>query len=369
MQQVSSGRFVYSNAVRARQAPYLIPDSRRRLVLALSLALGRSLAIGSASDAAAQAFPPVVQLSMLNGANGFRLDEAGVGERFGGAVSAAGDVNGDGIDDLLIGAPLADPNGIDRAGRSYVVFGSRSGFAATLNLSNLNGTNGFRLDGVAELDRSGMAVSGAGDVNGDGIDDLLIGAEYADPNGLNSAGSSYVVFGSSSGFAASLNLSSLNGTNGFRLDGVAAGERSGTAVSAAGDVNGDGIDDLLIGAPRAGPNGVIWAGSSYVLFGNSSGFAATLNLGSLNGTNGFRIDGVAADDRSGFAVDGAGDINGDSIDDLLIGAPYADPNDNVQSGSSYVVFGNSSGFAATLNLGSLDGAIGVRLDGVGSNDR
>jgi hypothetical protein len=102
-----------------------------------------------------------------------------------------------------------------------VVFGKSGGFTSTINLSTLDGTNGFRLDGVAANDRSGNSVSSAGDVNGDGFDDLIVGAFGADPNG-NDSGSSYVVFGKSGGFASTLNLSTLDGTNGFRLDGVAA---------------------------------------------------------------------------------------------------------------------------------------------------
>ncbi|SFF29793.1 FG-GAP repeat-containing protein, partial [Nitrosomonas sp. Nm166] len=98
---------------------------------------------------------------------------------------------------------------------------------------------------------------------------MIIGALFADPNGDRS-GSSYIVFGKASGFDAALNLSSLDGSNGFRLDGVAAGDVSGGSVSSAGDVNGDGFDDVIIGAPFADQNDVAGAGSSYVVFGRSS---------------------------------------------------------------------------------------------------
>src|SRR5919199_6295693 len=97
-------------------------------------------------------------------------------------------------------------------------------FGPTFNLSELNGSNGFAINGIATNDYSGYSVSSAGDVNGDGIDDLIIGAKYADPNGIRNAGQSYVVFGSKSGFGAGLNLSELNGSNGFAINGIATFE-------------------------------------------------------------------------------------------------------------------------------------------------
>jgi hypothetical protein len=309
-------------------------------------------------------FAAAINLSTLDGSNGFRLDGGAVGDSSGYTVSAAGDVNGDGLDDLIIGAPGAISNSVP-SGRSYVVFGSSTGFAGTIHFSSLDGGNGFRLDGVADFDRSGRAVSAAGDVNGDGLDDLIIGARAADPNGSYS-GSSYVVFGRSTGFGAAINLSTLDGSNGFRLDGVSAYDLSGQDVSAAGDINGDGIDDLVIGASGADPNGS-YSGTSYVVFGRSTSFAAAINLSTLDSSNGFRLDGVAIGDFSGFAVSAAGDVNGDSLDDLIIGAHRADPN-GIESGRSFVVFGRNTGFAAAINLSTLNGSNGFRLDGDAAGD-
>ena len=92
---------------------------------------------------------------------------------------------------------------------------------SSISLADLNGTNGFRIDGIDASDLSGRSVSSAGDVNGDGFDDIMIGADGADPGGDTFAGESYVVFGKATGFGAALDLSTLDGSNGFRIDGIA----------------------------------------------------------------------------------------------------------------------------------------------------
>ncbi len=312
--------------------------------------------------------PLGLNLSAINGSNGFRLD--GEANSFSGrSVAGVGDVNGDNIDDLLIGAHFAAATGI-----SYVVFG-RTGttpFASSIHLSGLNGSNGFRMVGVGFGDNSGLPVAAAGDVNGDGINDMLIAAAQSDQSGSDT-GSTYIVFGraATAPFAASMDLSSLNGSNGFRLGGVSVMDSSGYSAAAAGDVNGDSIDDVIIGAFRASPNGTR-SGSSYVVFGRSAGtpFASVISLSSLNGSSGFRLDGEAANHYSGRSVASASDVNGDGINDLIVGADGASPNGAV-SGSSYVVFGRSGvqPFASTINLSTITGSNGFRLDGVTMGDR
>ena len=170
------------------------------------------------------------------------------------SVAGAGDVNGDGIDDLIIGAPDADPGGTT-AGESYVVFGTAAGFAASLDLAALDGSNGFRLDGIDDYDHSGFSVAGAGDVNGDGIDDLIIGAPAPIPAaGTPPARATWCSAPPRASRRASISPRSTAATASAST-GSTTYDNSGSSVAGAGDVNGDGIDDLIIGAPCADPGG------------------------------------------------------------------------------------------------------------------
>ena len=320
----------------------------------------------------------VLDLSDLDGTNGFILAGIDGSDRSGFSVSSAGDVNGDGYDDLIIGADRADPNGDSDAGETYLVYGGASapGTDGVLDLSTLNGTNGFILNGIDMFDHSGISVSSAGDINGDGYDDLIIGAFEADPNGDNRAGETYLVYGGASapGTGGRFNLSALDGTNGFILTGIDAFDRSGRSVSSAGDVNGDGYDDLIIGAWGAAPGEDSSAGETYVVYGGGArapGTGGRFNLSTLNGTNGFILTGIDADDESGFSVSSAGDINGDGYDDLIIGADGADPNGVSQAGETYLVYGGASapGTGGVLDLSALDGSNGFTLTGIDAGDQ
>ena len=298
-----------------------------------------------------RSFPAAFNLADLNGANGFILNGINSGDESGSSVASAGDVNGDGIDDLIIGAV-----GAASAGQSYVIFGSKSSWSSPISLLSLNGNNGFTINGISGGGQSGHSVASAGDVNGDGIDDLIIGAESA-----ASAGQSYVIFGSKSSWSSPISLLSLNGNNGFILNGISAGDQSGYSVASAGDVNGDGIDDLIVGAPLASSTG-----QSYVVFGNKGPWSSPISLSSLNGNNGFILNGINASDHTGFSVANAGDVNGDGIDDLIVGAQNGAPGG---AGKSYVVFGSKNGWSSPISLLSLNGANGFILNGINSNDQ
>ena len=315
-------------------------------------------------------FAADVSLSTLNGTNRFQVNGGEYLQDFvGTSVAAAGDVNGDGIDDLIIGASGADPDG-GGSGAAYVLFGKNTAldgeFDADIATSSLNGATGFQISGTTTLAGVGVSVGGGGDFNGDGIADLIVGGNQAD----GYRGAAYVIFGTASGFPGNIDVANLAGTNGFKIAAANAYDAVGTSVANAGDINGDGIDDLIVGARGVDSNGSN-AGAAYIVFGKNTAvegdFAATVTVDSLNGATGFRVAGLEANDRLGVSVDSAGDVNGDGIDDFIVGA-YGLTN----NGGAFVVFGRDTSvtgnFAASFSAGDLDGTNGFRIDGEAPND-
>ncbi|MCC0177667.1 FG-GAP repeat protein [Waterburya agarophytonicola K14] len=336
-------------------------------------------------------FTASIDLASLNANNGLTLGGIDFQDNLGTSITSAGDINGDGIDDLAVsaanaGKTITNNNGYsysDRRGEAFIVFGSRN-FNSPPNLAQLNGSNGFKIEGKAAYNNLSDDLSNAGDINGDGIDDLIIGTSAAGDvldspyaNGdSDRRGESYVIFGSRNGFNSQLNLNSLNGSNGFTIGGINPEDRLGNAVNNAGDINGDGIDDLILGAKTANQTGEYTAeGGVYVIFGKNNNFAPQFDLSNLNGSNGFAIPGLNLDDNLGNAV-AAGDINGDGIDDLIFGANTAGQtiqgfegyNYSDRRGETYILYGKNKGFAAEINLDSLNSADGGKIAGVGTED-
>ncbi len=288
----------------------------------------------------------VVDLSSLDGANGFNIVSPPYGD-VGPQVAAAGDVNGDGISDIVLVSSF----------QAYVVFGTTAGLPAVLDVSSINGANGFRLASGYGV----TSVASAGDVNGDGLNDLLVGtwANY-----------SYVVFGAQQGFSRTVDFDALNASEGFRLTGVRNPGTSGTWLASAGDLNGDGFDDIVIGAASSdGAQPYDKTGVTYVVFGRASG-PTDVNLLTLDGTDGYTLAGVSARSYSGYAVASAGDFNGDGLDDLIIGAPTANPS---SSGETYVVLSTLPDAAVSL-IGTsasqklVGGDLDDQLMGLGGDD-
>jgi hypothetical protein len=297
-------------------------------------------------------FPATFELSSLNGSNGFVVPGPfGPNSSSVGSVGGGGDVNGDGIGDLVIGALYVNLPNKENAGQAYVIFG-RTSFPASFAISSLNGNNGFTVNGSADHDYMGWeAAQVAGDINGDGVDDVLIGARGLDTaggvvglNGSN-AGGAVVVFGKSTTFPATLEISALNGSNGFVVRGVSPNDYLAEA-SAAGDVNGDGYDDLILSATSADPHGITDAGQSYLVYGRPS-FGADLNLASLlasnggDGSAGYALNGFLPSGGSGF-IAAIGDINNDGLADVRIGALNADSDGLTDNGQAYIVYGKPS---------------------------
>lgn len=289
----------------------------------------------------------------------------GNGSSTGASVSSAGDMNGDGFSDLILGAPGTDVAGDIDAGAGFIVFGGAS-LPSTLDLATLTPDRGIVVLGIDAQDNCGGSVGGAGDLNGDGFSDVIIGARGGDAasNAKSSAGESYVIFGAAF-LPATIDLSSLTLPVGMTVFGAVAFDESGSSVSVAGDVNGDGLDDLIIGAGSADLPGRQNAGQSFVIFGDATP-PASVDLASP-GTNGFRILGAEVNDGSGGSVSGAGDVNGDGFDDLIVGAKGADAAVNLKSGAgeSYVIFGRAA--FAEVDLASL-GAAGITILGAEKDD-
>ena len=239
------------------------------------------------------AFSAVLDLAGFDSKLGFRVDGPHANAQLGFSVASAGDLNGDGIDDLILGGP---PN----AGQVWIIYGSGGGFPANFDVNTLNGANGFTVTGInSSSDNFGYSVASAGDINNDGFDDLIIGARLA---GSPDPGAAWVIYGKANQDAV-LSANTLIGAKGFKLSGDGANAQAGRTVASAGDINNDGFDDFLVSSPFHASTAV-QTGSVYVVFGKGTAFANNTNLAALDGTNGFEIIGEAQNDMAGWSATG-----------------------------------------------------------------
>ncbi len=248
-----------------------------------------------------------------------------------------GDFNGDSYDDLVIGSHKWDEGGDSDIGKAWVYFGSSSGLSTTAD---------WTVTGETAGDKFGVSVGNAGDVDDDGYDDILVGAQHVD-NGSTDEGKVYLYYGSSTGPGT---------TADWTFEPDAHDKYLGTSVRSAGDVNNDGYDDFIVGGQGKGQYAY---GSAYVFYGSSTGPGSSADR-SYTGENWAS--------KFGFAVSSAGDINDDGYDDVIIGSPgYKINFDNY--GKVYAYYGSSSGLGTSADWTYYDatqgGSFGLSVSSAG----
>ncbi|HEX2592697.1 MAG TPA: bluetail domain-containing putative surface protein [Rhizomicrobium sp.] len=265
----------------------------------------------------------------LGAASMLIIDGVKAGDLAGSAVGSIADLNGDGRAEILVGAPGMDVGASTDAGTGFVLWGKAGPGGIDLGDPFTGNGSGFAIKGEAAGDNAGSAMAAIGDLNGDSKGEILIAAANNDAGGTD-AGAAYVVWGKSTNSVVSLGNVAA-GTGGYRIIGENAGDHAGQALTAIADMNGDGKGELLVGAPGNDAGGAD-GGAVYVVFGKGNGTQVNLDNVAL-GTGGFRITG-AAGEHVGESVASVGDINGDGLSDILIGAPG--------SGKAYVVYGKAT---------------------------
>jgi hypothetical protein len=247
--------------------------------------------------------------------------------QLGGSVAGAGDVNGDGYADVIVGANLYDAGHSDE-GAAFVYHGGAQGIVS----GNPAGAAAQLESDQAQAGQLGFSVAGAGDVNGDGYADVIVGVPGFDSGSLFGEGAAFVFHGSDSGIA-----SANPATAAAQLESDQAGANLGTSVAGAGDVNGDGYADVIVGASEYDSGSGIGEGAAFVFHGSLAGIAT----GSPAVADA-QLESNQALANLGSSVAGAGDVNGDGYADVIVGAPAYDAG-QAQEGAAFVFHGSASG--------------------------
>ena len=260
-------------------------------------------------------------------------------DAFGFYMSGNGDVNGDGIDDFVIGAPAGNETGGPKPGHAFLFFGRLVANWGSNCIARDQADASFI--GKQEYDHAGEAVAIVGDVNQDGFDDFIIGAPLND-DGAEESGKVYLFLGKSSGWNQNMDIESADAS----FIGTRSREWAGYIVSSAGDINGDGFADFLIGAPHFD----YFGGRVYLILGKAEiDWGANFSLDQAD----VIFEGEFPYDRAGWSLACAGDVNNDGFSDILIGAPDNDDNGE-QAGKVYLFLGKSTGWLKNVNLREAD---------------
>ncbi|MFO7797694.1 MAG: integrin alpha [Promethearchaeia archaeon] len=262
----------------------------------------------------------------------------------GNSIAGAGDVNGDGYDDFLIGTRNFAISTDNNVGKVYLFLGKETGWSKNTNCSEADGS----FIGEAAKDDAGSSLSGAGDVNKDGYDDFLIGADSFDNSSMANVGKVYLFLGKDSGWGKNTECSNANAS----FIGEKEFDKVGYDLADAGDVNDDGYNDFLFSSTKNSQGGTD-AGKIYLILGKETEWQKNLNCSEADAS----FIGEASGDLAGWSIDGAGDINGDNFDDIIIGAPSNREN----KGKTYVFFGKESSWGKNFNCSNADASfIGER---------
>lgn len=326
--------------------------SQKLLSKAITSICVTSIGVYCISNTYGDEFPSIFSMSEINGNNGFRVIGYTELDKLGFSVASAGDIDGDGVDDIIVGSPYALFNG-NLSGSSYTIFGKQTNFQSNIYSWELSDKDGFRFDGT-NSDFLGSSVNGIGDYNGDGFDDIILGAVRARDNGVPS-GAIHLVLGSDNGFSPIITVNDLDGSNGMSVIGNNENEGLGWSSASRCDINNDGLSDIIVGSRLFSSQ--IPTANIYVIFGTEEALSESFNVSELNGNNGFIIQ-FTNDSNSypEYSVDCAGDFNGDNIDDIVIGVTFG-------FGSyAYVIYGQSENHTEVFSLDDVDGSNGVRFD-------